>query len=383
MAPRVLAVFVDRPWPGLTGDMQRVRALVAAVERRAESRVVLAPRAGSPAGRPPKRLRVSEVERSGAPAGAVARFVGGLPAMRPPMMAFYRQGPVRRHLERAIEEHEPDLVLTHHLGGAAIVDGLVPRDRVVLDLPNDEVQRFGRLAATSGGVAGRVRWSAERELAQRWFRRSLGGYRAVTVVSEEDAEAYRRLVPEARIVVVPNGTDPPPSVRPDPGGREVLFLGDLEYAPNRDGIEWFVAHVLPGADVEAVRVVGRGSVTAAPKVVALGFVDDLAAELRRATAMVVPLRAGGGTRLKVLEAFGWGIPVVSTLLGVEGLAAEPEVHYLAAETPTEWHAQLDRVLGDEALRARLAAAGRALVDDRFTWTVATAPLEELLDGSAS
>lgn len=381
--PRVLAVFVDRPWPGLTGDMQRVRAMVRALATDADLRIVVAPR-GPGEGAPPPTLDVVEVERTAGHAAALVRFAAGLPARRPPMMAFYRQPAVRATVADAVRAHVPDVVLTHHLGGAAIVDGIVEPDRVVVDLPNDEVQRFGRLAEISSPL-GRLRFAAERALTKRWLGAQLERYRAVTVVSDEDAAAYRSLAPAARVVVVPNGTDPPPSVRPDPGGASVLFLGDLAYAPNRDGIEWFVRRVLPGSSVDEVRIVGRGDVDAGtdPRVVVCGFVDDLAAELRRATAMVVPLRAGGGTRLKVLEAFGWGIPVVSTRLGVEGIGAEPGRHYLAAETPEEWVEALARLVADASLRAELAGAARALVDERFTWDLAVRPLRATVLGSTS
>lgn len=374
--PRALGVFVDRPWPGATGDMQRVRALVAAVGEVADLRVVLAPQ-GRAEGGPPPGLDVVEHPRRRDPRAALVSFAKGLPAGRPLMMAFYRQEDVRRAIGEHLAGFDPDLVVTHHLGGASLVDGLVDPTKVILDLPNDEVQRFGRLASM-GGAAGRLRYATDQLLTRRWLRHHLGGYRAVTVVSAEDAEAYRRVAPGARIVEVANGTHPPPRVRDDPGGREVLFLGDLAYRPNRDAIEWFIERVLPTAPVDSVRVVGRGEVRPAPRVVALGFVDDLEAELRRATAMIVPLRAGGGTRLKVLEAFGWGIPVVSTALGVEGLGAEPGRHYLQAETPAEWTAALHQVLGDPDLRARLAREARALVDARFTWPQTTGPLRDLV-----
>lgn len=376
---RVLAVFVDRPWPGATGDMQRVRALVDAIRPVADVHVFLAPRGGE-AGQPPAGLPVTESIRPRDMGGAVLRAAAGALRDRPPMMAFYRQRAVRSALARELASVRPDIVLTHHLGGAGLVDGLADPASVILDLPNDEVQRFDRMTDVTRG-AQRVRFGAERVLTKRWVQRRLASYRAVTVVSDEDEAGYRALAPAARLALVPNGTTPPERIRPDSGGRELMFLGDLAYAPNREGLAWFVEHVLPDADVVSeLRVVGRGAAPAAPRVRALGYVDDLASELDRAVAIVVPIRAGGGTRLKVLDAFGHGVPVVSTALGVEGLGAVPGVHYLAAESPAEWLAALDAIVNDATLRERLATAARALVCERFTWSRVTEPLVELVRG---
>jgi glycosyltransferase involved in cell wall biosynthesis len=373
----VLAVFVDRPWPGATGDMQRVRAMVDAIRPVTDLQVFLAPR-GAEAGSPPTGLRVVEAVRPRDMTGAAARAVLGLARSRPLMMAFYRQPAVRDALAAELRRTRPDFVVTHHLGGAGLLDGLVDPSRVILDLPNDEVQRFDRMTEVTSG-AQRVRYAVERGLTRRWVGRQLAAFRAVTVVSAEDEAAYRANAPAARLVIVPNGTTPPREPRPDPGGADVMFLGDLKYAPNRDGVGWFVREVLPGCDaVATLRVVGRGSPPVADRVVAVGFAEDLAAELAQVVAMVVPIRAGGGTRLKVLDAFGHGVPVVSTALGVEGIGAEPGVHYLRAETPSEWHGALAAIVADAGLRARLAGAARRLVCERYTWDRAAAPFVDLV-----
>jgi len=378
----LLAVFLDRPWPGRTGDMQRVRALLDAAKQAAvDVNVVLCPAADAPPGAPPNDMNVTEFVRApSSMSRAIGRFVRGLPSYRPPMMAFYNDPSTRSRLAEHVRTVAPDLVLTHHLGGASLLAGIVEPERILLDLPNDEAQRFARLAATATG-AKRFRFEADHGLTKRWVARELAAYRAVTVVSDDDAASYRARAPGASIVVVPNGTTPPPQPRPDPSTRDVMFLGDLDYPPNRDGISWFVREVLPSCRaIDELRAVGRGTAPRADRVTPVGFVDDVAGEFARAAAMVVPLHAGGGTRLKVLDAFGHGVPVISTALGVEGLGAVPGVHYVAAETPREWIDATDRVLGDRDLRERLARAARALVLDRFNWPIATRPLVDLLRG---
>ena len=366
----VLAVLVDRPWPAVTGARRRLQAMLAAIDEE-DLDVFLA---AAEAGPVDASFDVEDVLRRPSSSRAAARTLAGLPASRPPMMAFYRQPHVRRRLRAALASRRPSVVVTHHLGGAGLVDGLCDPARVVLDLPDFDVARFTRFAALSSGVP-RLRWRAEASLTGRWLRTHLARIGAVTVTSAADAEAMRALAPAARIVVAPNGTTIAGPRRPDPGGRSLVFLGDLDYLPNREGVTWFADEVLPAVpDVDELRVVGRGLPIPGRRVTSLGFVEDLASEWGRATAMVVPLRAGGGTRLKILDAFGQGVPVVSTAMGVEGIDAEPDEHYLRAETPDEWRDALVKVLGDGALRERLAVAGRRLVEDRYTWATTMQPL---------
>ena len=375
----MLAVLVDRPWPPVTGARKRLQAMLEALRGCGDLRVFLA--AAEPGPVDPS-VDVDEVVRPSSTPRSAARALAGAVSSRPPMMAFYRQAEVRRRLREVLAETAPDVVVTHHLGGAGLVDGLWDPARLVLDLPDHDVTRFARFAELSSGPA-RARWRIEERLTARWMRAHLGRIGAVTVTSAADGDALRALVPGARLSVAPNGTSLEGPRRPDPSGRSLLFLGDLEYLPNRDGLRAFVEDVLPTVpEVGELRVVGRGPSVGGDRVVAVGFVHDLGPEWARATAMVVPLRAGGGTRLKILDAFGQGVPVVSTAIGVEGLDAVDGEHYLRAESPDEWRAALVRLLGDAALRERLSVAGRRLVEDRYTWTATMQPLRDAVDAVA-
>ena len=99
-----------------------------------------------------------------------------------------------------------------------------------------------------------------------------------------------------------------------------------------------------------------------------GYVEDERPYLERCAALILPVRTGGGSRLKALIALASGVPIVSTRVGMEGLEAEPGVHYLAADAPTEWVHALQGLLGDAALRQRLAHAGRELVEQQYDWS---------------
>jgi glycosyltransferase involved in cell wall biosynthesis len=110
----------------------------------------------------------------------------------------------------------------------------------------------------------------------------------------------------------------------------------------------------------------------------MGFVDDVKAEIARAAVVVVPLRIGGGTRLKILEAMAMGKAIVSTRLGAEGIDVEHEKDILLADTPAEFARQVRRVLEDPALRSRLGSAARETAVAHYSWRSAAAKLAALL-----
>jgi glycosyltransferase involved in cell wall biosynthesis len=375
--PRVLAVVTFHPWPVRSGITRRLDALIRALVDASDLQLVVADEPGAPADVPPSLASVplQRLERTRSHGATLRELVVGLPSGRTLTAAFYRRETVRGAVREVIMSHDPHVLFTHGLGGAALCQGLIPPDRIVLDADTIDPQTYRRLAADIRGPRS-WQWRIDVPLVTRWHRRELASYGGVTVVSPADVATYAKLAPDARVILVPNGVDLPAQPRTDPAGSVLLFIGDLTYPPNREGLTWFVREVLPELDA-SLRIVGGGQVPPGPRVEAVGFVSDLAKEWAGATICVVPLRSGGGTRLKVLEAFAHGVPVVSTEVGVEGVGAVPGVHYLRAETAEEF-ARVTRVLlSDAAARDRLTAAARDLVA-AFTWQRATAPLVKLV-----
>ena len=220
-------------------------------------------------------------------------------------------------------------------------------------------------------------------------RRAAAAASAVLCVSESDCRAFAGL--GRSVVLTPNGVDDEffdAVHRAEPGARpRVLFFGQLSYEPNALGTSRFLREgwpllrsLRPNA---RLRLVGAGAPAALRQladrtagVERVGFVPDLVAELAVADVAVVPLWAGGGTRLKVLEAMAAAAPVVGTGLGVEGIDFESDVHGLIRETPAELAEAVDRLIGDPDRSRRLAAAGRLLAED-FRWPQTLAPAEAL------
>jgi glycosyltransferase involved in cell wall biosynthesis len=161
--------------------------------------------------------------------------------------------------------------------------------------------------------------------------------------------------------------------RPD----SLVYNGALTYSANYDAMRWFLAHVFPRVKqaVPGVTLAITGSTAGVDTaglalddtVTLTGYVDDIRCPVAEASACVVPILQGGGTRLKILEAMALGTPVVSTSKGAEGLDVTPGHDILIADEPTEFASQVTRLLSDAALREQVASNARHLVEQRYDW----------------
>ncbi|MBC8140422.1 MAG: glycosyltransferase, partial [Armatimonadetes bacterium] len=163
----------------------------------------------------------------------------------------------------------------------------------------------------------------------------------------------------------------------------LLYNGSLTYPPNAVAVAWFVQHILPGivSEVPGAHLVVTGKhgaedaarYAANPRVILTGFVGDMRPELAKAVVCAVPLRSGGGTRLKILEAWAAGLSVVSTSIGAVGLAGSADgEHLLLADDAEAFAGACVRLLTDAALAARLARNARALAEQRYDWAMLAA-----------
>lgn len=226
-------------------------------------------------------------------------------------------------------------------------------------------------------------------------RRAVNDATAVIAVSVEEQSVFERLGAR-HVSLVPNGVDCS-RYRHLPAGREprppvMLYLGALSWPPNAAAADFLARKVIPEVrrlrPDATLRLVGRnpGSSVQAldglPGVEVHANVPDVETFLADATVMTVPLDAGGGTRLKILEAFAAGLPVISTPLGVEGIEVEHGAHLVIADRDEFAAAVLDVLARPDAARDR-AVAARALVERHFDWgvvgTLACAAVERALD----
>lgn len=247
-------------------------------------------------------------------------------------------------------------------------------------------------------AASHERWGPSRVLAELEWRklREYEGeicrrFDLVTVVSGEDyaalAEAARAVFPAEVIPIAVDVQELRFAPRTSEA-RHVVSVATMFYPPNVEGVHWFATEVFPLIrrqlpDVLFYIVGNRppGKITrlAGPVtgIVVTGYVADLEPILRQSAVMVVPLHSGSGMRVKILEAFARGLPVVSTTVGVEGTRALDQMHLLVADKPDEFAQAVVRVLSEPVLSARLARAGRDLVEAEYDWRIALCGLDKV------
>lgn len=261
---------------------------------------------------------------------------------------------------------------------------------VVLTHHNMESHLLGRRADMCASRLEKFFFAGEaRKVAQ--MEKTLAPAAAVNLmVSELDGERLIDLVPSARVVTVPNGVDTeyfqsPADLSPTP--HSLVFAGGMNWFPNRDAMEWMAGEIWPalagGRSDRLLSVIGRQPPAAMRALAQVdgrvrvhGFVDDVRPYIARSAVYLCPIRVGGGTRLKILDALAMERPLVSTSIGVEGLGLEPGVHYLAADSVAEFVSQVGRLDADPPLGIRLAAAGRRFVEERYAWEVVGDILDE-------
>jgi glycosyltransferase involved in cell wall biosynthesis len=242
-------------------------------------------------------------------------------------------------------------------------------------------RRAGHERSVARGAYMRVQAMLLRRAERRWCRR----VDLNVVVSELDRERLQALVGDVRCLVVPNGVNTeyftPPEGAPAPRERNkrIVFVGGSVWFPNRDALHFFCLEVLPAirAKVPDVQVQWVGTVTEEERralgarhgVEFPGYVEDIRPFVHAAGCYVVPLRVGGGTRLKILDAWAMGAAVVSTTVGCEGLTAEHGRNIVVADSPAGFADAVCGVLADEAVRDRLGREGRRTVEQQYSWEI--------------
>jgi len=199
------------------------------------------------------------------------------------------------------------------------------------------------------------------------------------MVSDDDAAMLKGLVPSARVVVIPNGVDTEVFQPAKPSQSGLVFVGGHAWFPNRDAMSYFAEIILPrlrarGVDTP-VTWVGRAprgvqeEFARAYGIQLTGYVSDIREYVQSAACYIVPLRTGGGTRLKILDAWAMGKAVVSTSVGCEGLEAIDGDNILIRDDPDEFAAAIELVVRDTATRDRLGRNARATVERAYDWEV--------------
>ncbi len=379
--PSVLVLDEEIPFPPDTGKRIRTLSLLSRLAREFEVDLLTHANGATPAALAAlteRGIRVHVVEsRIPDKEGAAfyLRLAANLASPLPYSAASHDRPAYRRRLRELVRERAYDLVHCEWTPYARFREGI--------DLPwvvaahNVESQVWRRLAETEPSAARRIYTRVQARKMEALERRIFARAPFATAVSEEDAATLRGFGC-ARVAVVANGVDLDaytPCPQSDADSRGLVFTGSLDWRPNQDAARWFVEEVHPVLRREGpyrLAVVGRRpppgfGVGFPPEIVVVADVEDIRPHLAEASVVVVPLRVGGGSRLKILEAFAAGRPVVSTTLGAEGLAVEDGRHLVLADEPAAFAGAI-LALWKEPDRGRtLSREARGLVETQYGW----------------
>ena len=229
----------------------------------------------------------------------------------------------------------------------------------------------------------------DRRMSLIWHRREQllqDRFNVISVCSENDRQYLGGALD---VHVVPNGFAPPPGPPPRSPSlpARLGFIGLLEYGPNRDGIEWFIKHVWPqikrNASLTRLRLIGSGSDRGfslmGPDIDGLGYVEDPTNEIASWSAMIVPIRFGGGTRVKIAEAFSRMCPVVSTKFGAFGYGVRDGAELLLADSVEEFSAACLRIMADQPLGKKLSENAWERLQGEWTWDAIAKAVEKTVE----
>jgi polysaccharide biosynthesis protein PslH len=375
LAPRRIAVL--SPWhpePADNGSKLRARAVIGALAE--EFDVVLISLL------PPETIQHAELP---AVPGVWQQFTLPLPGYNPrsprALIATLSSFPrsmvmtwsedTARAIRAILETCGVDLALAADLRVVRYVCALDPGMPVIVDEAN-----MSPFVSPPGKRRSLRRWLREHK-----YRVLLEGLERRTgmaiVASEQEASAYRLLTGSNRISVIEHGmTSLPTEKWQPPHTSKLLYTGSLTYSANAEAVDYFVQSIMPRIEqhIPNMSLTVTGEIPARlpdaarhPHVTLTGRLPSLDSVFRESRVFVAPLLSGMGTRIKILEALSYGIPVVSTTKGAEGLPVAHGEHLFLADDPSEFSDAVVRLMRDPQLSCRLGATGRALIEERFTW----------------
>ena len=318
--------------------------------------------------------------------------IRSLATQKPWVNFLYDSKSFRARLDDLLAEHRFDLAHVDSLDLVSYLDRLVGMPKVLVHHNVESVLLRRRADAERHGLKKRY-LALQARFLEREERRWCPRMDLNIVVSDEDRRRFRALAPHAEFAVFPNGVDVD-HYQPVEGPRAgLVFVGGTTWFPNRDALVYFSSEILPllraNGDDPEVKWVGhssdadRESFGDARGLTLTGYVEDERPLVARAGCFIVPLRVGGGTRLKILNAWAMGKAVVSTSLGCEGLDARHEENILIADTPRDFAREVSRVLCDRRLCHHLEAEGRKSAVTRYSWEVIARSMVETYDSVMS
>lgn len=326
----------------------------------------------------PGAQTVYTANRDGARVAQVLQYLGHLFQSVPFAVSKFTHADVQRAVAARLDENQFDVAVCDFLSASQNFPENLTTPTVLFQ-HNVETVLWQRMASTESNPVKRFAYQLEARKMSHYERNVLGKFHHVIAVSEHDRQHMLAMYPACAISVVPTGVDtqkygpaPPASANPP----RIVFTGSMDWEPNIDAVGYFVQEVFPSVCAEfpsaVFQIVGRNPPSrvkqlASRSVVITGTVPSVAEYLREATVVVVPLRIGGGTRLKIFEAMAMGKAVVSTSIGAEGLEVKTGRDLILADDATSFVHAITLLLRDSALRRRYEEAAAKLAS-QYDWS---------------
>ena len=316
-------------------------------------------------------------------------YVYRLPQPAPYSVTKYTNTIVRQAVARHLSSGKMDLAICDFLAASLNFPEALPIPCVLFQ-HNVEGSLWQRMAATETHPLRKLSYTYESARMARYERRTLARFHHILAVSENDRQQMLEMNPNCEITVVPTGVDvakfpvaPPSTIKPP----RIVFTGSMDWEPNIDAMEYFCAQIWPRILAEypdaIFQIVGRNPYSrvqrlASPSVQVTGTVPSVSDYLRDASVVIVPLRIGGGTRLKIYEAMAMGKALVSTSIGAEGLSFQNGRDLLLADDAASFADAILLLLRDDQVRRRFEQAAVALAA-QYDWSVIASQLGEVLE----
>jgi glycosyltransferase involved in cell wall biosynthesis len=315
-------------------------------------------------------------------------YLWRLPESIPYAVSRFASGKVRDHLKKCLEEQRPDVVVADFLDAAVNLPEHIAVPSVLFQ-HNVESEIWRRHATNESIGPKKLIYGLEFSKMLRYEQRAVNRFDHVIAVSDHDKSLMSAWTAPERITVVPTGVDTE-QFCPASGSRSekplVIFVGAMDWEPNVDAAKYFCAEIWPLVLAKVpdarFRIVGRNpdrrvQALAGPSVEITGRVPSVVEHLHEAAVVVVPLRVGGGTRIKIYEAMATGKAVVSTTVGAEGLDIHPGKDIVLSDNPVDFSESAVTLLQDAGARDRMGHAARELAAN-YGWPVIGAKFGEIL-----
>jgi len=397
---RVLLVAAGLPFPSDTGGKIRtINTLRLLVRRHDVTTVALVPPGAGERAIEDTRawagrlIPVPWAETAKGTAAFYAELGANLASRLPYVVAKHSSRRMRTALAQLERSERFDALICDFLFPAVNTFHLATRPRVLFQ-HNLETRIWERYVATETSALRRAYFDLQRRRLARFERLACSTYDHCIAVSETDGEAMLRDFGARAVSVIPTGVDLDYFAPQAGGGAGIVFVGSMDWMPNQDAVRYFANDILPlvhrqEPDVKFT-IVGRSAPAdivelsrTLPGVEVTGFVEDVRPYVARADVVVVPLRVGGGTRIKIYEAMAMAKAVVSTTIGVEGLPVRAGCDLLIADAPEDFARDVLQLLRDPEMRRSLEQRARAYVVENCSWEHAAHRFLEIVETEAA